>query len=114
MSPEDFENSMQFSLLSPREREWTVRFIETRGDVVASTRAAYPEAKNQTVLAWRMRNNPRVLAALTLWFGASPIAEPSAKETAIADVKRDIRKLRGVARVQARRLLLELQGVLEK
>jgi hypothetical protein len=109
MSPEEFEGSLEFSLLTPREREFVVAFIETR-DVDAATLAAHPKAQNQWALRSQMRRNQRVLAALHLWFGRPPI---SAKETAVADVKRDIRKLRGVARVQARRLLLQIEGVIE-
>jgi len=111
MAPEDFERSMEFSMLSEREREFVLRFIETK-NIEDATRAAYPKAKNQTVLAWRMRNNRRVLDALALWFGQSPIPALSAKEAAISDVKKDIRKLKGVARVQARRLLLQLEGLI--
>lgn len=109
MTPETFEQSLEFGLLTPPEREFVITFIETR-DVDAATRASYPKSKNQRTLCAHMRRNPRVMAALHLWFGKPPI---SAKEAAVADIKRDIRKLRGVARVQARRLLLQIEGVIE-
>ena len=110
MTPEAFEQSLEFGLLTLREREFVVAFIETR-DVDKATLAAYPNAKrNRNPLRSQMRRNPRVLAALNLWWGRPPI---SPRDEAIADVKRDIHKLRGVARVQARRLLLQLEGIIE-
>lgn len=112
MSPEDFEKCLEFGILTPSEKEFVLRFIETM-DVDAATLAAHPGAKNQRALRWQMRNNSRILAALHLWFGKPPISLPTPKEQAVRDLQQDVRRLRGVARVQARRLLLELQGVLE-
>ena len=111
MRPEQFETSTEFRLLTAREREFVLAVIEGK-TVEAATKAAYPKARNQRVLCWQMRTNRRVLDALKLWFeDRSPISV-TAKEQAVADVKRDIRKLRGVARVQARRLLLQLEGLI--
>ena len=112
MTPEAFSSSMEFRLLSDREREVTLVVIEGKS-LEEAVRSVYPRSRNQRLLAARMRNNERVLNALRLWFGQSSIPIPTAKEEAIRELKADIRKLRGVARVQARRLLLTLQGVIE-
>lgn len=112
MQAEDFERSMQFSILNLREREFVLAIIEGK-NIEDATKSAYPRAKNHRVLCWRLRNSERVLDALNLWFGASPIPALSAKDAAISDVKKDIRKLKGVARVQARRLLLQLEGLIQ-
>jgi hypothetical protein len=110
LSPEQFEKSLEFGLLSPIEKEFVLRFIETR-DLALATRAAYPKSRHLNQLQWRMRNNLHVLSALNLWYGR-PALDP--KTEAIAGLKRDLKHLKGVAKVQARRLLLQLEGVIEK
>ena len=112
MSPDEFEKSLEFSLLTPAEREFVVMFIETR-DINKSVLAAYPRAVNQTRLRAHLLNNRRVNAALNAWFGKPQIVPLTPKEEAIAGLKSDIRRLKGTARVQAKRLLFQLEGIIQ-
>ena len=109
MTPEDFERSMEFSLLSPTEKEFTITLIET-GNLSTATKAAFPRSKNQATLRAKMRRSPHVLAALRLWYGR-PLVSP--QEQAADELRKQIRKLRGVAKVQALKLLFQLEGALE-
>ena len=111
MTPEQFSTSLPFKILSERESEFVLAMIEGKS-VETATRCAYPRARNQRVLCWQMRTNRRVLDALALWFGASPIPVATAKDEAISGLKKDIRKLKGTARVAAKKLLFELQGLI--
>jgi hypothetical protein len=106
MTPEQFEHSAEFKSLTSIQKEWVVRFIETK-DADAATRAAYPCSKNARVLRWKAEKNPQIIAAVELWDGTS------LRDSAIAGLKRDIRSLRGVARVEAKKLLFKLQGLVE-
>lgn len=106
MTPEQFENSAEFKALTEIQREWVVRFIETK-DPEAATRSAYPNAKNIRALRSKAERNARIIAAVELW------NHTSARDSAIAGLKHDLRSLRGTARIEAKKLLFKLQGLVE-
>lgn len=105
MNSTEFENSQEFKALTAVQSEWVVTYLGTR-DADAATRAAYPRAKNLRRLRQLAQANPAIIAAIELWDGTS------LRDSAIAGLQRDIRRSKGVARVQLKRMLFQLQGLI--
>src|ERR1700686_2063743 len=62
--------------LRPQQKTWLVSFIST-GDLLASTRAAYPKASDssQRVMSYQISVSPRIRAALAVWQGQANRAQ---------------------------------------
>lgn len=106
MTSKEFGETNEYRALTAIQRNWLLTFIET-GDAEKATMAAYPNAKKLLALRHQMQAHPKIIAALELWNGTP------AKESAIAELKRDIRRSKGMARVEYKKMLLRLQGLLK-
>ena len=97
-----------WSALSTRRKLWVTAYLSNGGDIFAATRTAYPDAteKSSKCMAYELRKNSEVLAAIDFYQGG-----PSLQEQ-IASVQETIRQAPAYERANAQRLLAELTGLL--
>ena len=106
ISPETFAASREFIALTGCEREWVLAYLSNGRDAEAAVRSAYPGVKDLNRFCSRVQNNPKIIAAIELWDGVDE------RTSAIRGLERDIRSLRGMARVNAKKLLFKLKELI--
>jgi hypothetical protein len=103
----EFHASKEFLALTDKQRVWVDAFVDSQ-DAGQATRTAYGDQTDsayRAMLTRKVETSPRVLAALDLFYGRSP------KEKFLRDLQLDIKRAKGVAKIEARRLFAKIAGL---
>jgi hypothetical protein len=103
MSKEEFVKSREYLALTSGQRKWVDIFIET-SDANRATREAYNATEDgyRAMFTRKIETSPRIIAALDLFFARTP------REKFLRDLQLDIKKSKGVALIEARRLYAKM------
>jgi hypothetical protein len=97
----EFHVSKEFLALTEKQRIWIDSFIESQ-DAELATRTAYKSGSDvyMKLFTYRIEANPRIVAALNLFYGRSP------REAFLQELQQDIRRSPkgSIARIQAQNL----------
>lgn len=99
MNKETFHASSQYRALTEKQRTWVDSFADFQ-DAALATQAAYGVAGTPyaAMLSRKIETSPRVIAALDFYFARTP------RDRFIRDLQYDIRRSKGIARIEAQRL----------
>jgi hypothetical protein len=109
MTMEAFRASQEFKALTQKQQKWVNLFVETQDGGLA-TREAYGDETSpeyRSMLTRKIETSPRMLAALDLYFQRTP------RDRFVRDLENDVRRAKGVAKIQARRLLGQALGLID-